>query len=106
MFELLAETNYGGDAGEFKRSASARLHRNKRNHPDIFGDPNLVIGVPSHNGNIPDDCRRKEQVSTFKSFIIISHLFNLYFVDKNFKVIKTGILPNRKTIVYYSERNQ
>ena len=61
---LFLDPNYDGDAGEFKRSASARLHRNKRNYPDIFGEQNFVAasGVLSHNGNIPEDNRRKEQV--------------------------------------------
>jgi hypothetical protein len=58
------DPNYEGDAGEFKRSASARLHRNKRNYPDIFGEQGFVAasGVPSHSGNIPEDNGRKQQV--------------------------------------------
>ena len=58
------DPNYDGDAGEFKRSASARLHRNKRNYPDIFGEQNFVAAsaISSHNGNMPEDNRRKEQV--------------------------------------------
>ena len=59
----IADPNYDGDAGEFKRSASARLHRNKRNYPDLFGEPNLIqpSGAQMQNGNVPEDNRRKEQ---------------------------------------------
>merc|ERR1711899_613961 len=55
--------NEDEEAGEFKRSASARLHRNKRNYPDIFGDQSVFAesGAQMQNGNIPEDSRRKEQ---------------------------------------------
>jgi hypothetical protein len=41
------------NAGEFKRSSSARLHRNKRNHPEIFGH------APGSGGK--DEYKKKEQ---------------------------------------------
>ena len=56
----ISDFNQDGEAGEFKRSASARLHRNKRNYPDIFGEQNLLI-AQMQTGNIPEDSRRKEQ---------------------------------------------
>ena len=67
---ILKDPNYDGENGEFKRSASARLHRNKRNYPDIFGEQNFVMasGVSSHNENMPEDNRRKEQVKTLDNF--------------------------------------
>ncbi len=43
-------------AGEFRRSASARLHRNKRNYPsDLF-----------NNSAMDDESRKKEQVRKLK----------------------------------------
>ena len=59
----VSEFNQDVDTGEFKRSASARLHRNKRNYPDIFGDQSVFneSGAQMQNGNIPEDSRRKEQ---------------------------------------------
>ncbi len=48
----LGEHHYNHDSGEFKRSASARLHRNKRNNPDAF----------NQTGEGMDDTRKKEQV--------------------------------------------
>jgi hypothetical protein len=48
--------------GEFRRSSSARLHRNKRNHSEIF--EHLHFGQ--------EDNRRKEQVSLqMQKFTII-----------------------------------
>ena len=61
--------NDGGSVGEFKRSASARLHRNKRNHPEIFGDPSAAMNGNNavfQNGDNQEECRRKEQVNNLK----------------------------------------
>ncbi len=43
------------EVGEFKRSASARLARNKRNHPEIFGH------LGQNSSGLGDDGRRKDQ---------------------------------------------
>ena len=45
----------GSNNGEFKRSASARLHRNKKNYPDMFHNQ-------SDLGGMHDESRKKEQV--------------------------------------------
>ena len=57
---------------EFRRSASARLHRNKRNNQEMFQDNN-------------DDFKRKEQVSinTFRKLVQSLKLRNHFFRGKS-----------------------
>ena len=73
----LSETNNGlnhsdtGSMGEFRRTASARLHRNKKNYPaDIFN---------SSGDNSAEDSKKKEQVRKRlikKMCLILIYIFN------------------------------
>ena len=45
----------GESVGEFKRSSSARLHRNKRNHPEFF--------------NLDEDKRREQREESMKRLL-------------------------------------
>ena len=60
MMAVKRQQQESGDVaeGEFRRSASARLHRNKRNNPEMF-----------QNQPENDDSKRKEQVWNFSNAV-------------------------------------
>lgn len=58
----------GGGSGEFKRSASARLHRNKKNYPEML---NQSEQQQQHQHHGLEDSKKKEQVRDESSVAIV-----------------------------------
>ena len=85
----------GGGGHEFRRSASARLHRNKRNNPEMFQQDAASSGPQ-------DEHKRKEQVLNDTSFTDVLQN-NGYFanpVEMGYSFRFSSFLPS-----FFSSKN-